>query len=142
MNPEDLARQRFKPLQGVHEKVARLSAELQETRAQVEQLKNEQTAAAHRDRLAYAIALSEDKGKPSSCEEARVSAELEDAELKAEALNLALDAAFDERARLMNRTVPAGGGSRCGSLPKPRIAIRTPLASWNLRGMRSAVKRR
>src|SRR5215211_2444131 len=103
MNPEDLARQRFKPLQGVHEKVARLSAELQETRAQVEQLKNEQTAAAHRDRLAYAIALSEDKGKPSSCEEARVSAELEDAELKAEALNLALDAAFDERARLIEQ---------------------------------------
>jgi hypothetical protein len=101
--PEDLARQRFKPVAKVFEKIARLGVELAETRGQVEQLKNEQAAAAHRDRLAYAAALSEGKGKPSSCEEAKVSAELEDAELKAEALTLALDAAFDERARLLEQ---------------------------------------
>jgi|SRR5215208_191238 len=142
MNPEDLARQRFKPLQGVHEKVARLSAELQETRGQVERLKTEQADAAQRDKQAYADALSKGQPRPTKREGANARVALEDCELKAEALNLALDAAFDERARLMNRTVPAGGGSRCGSLPKPRIAIRTPLASWNLRGMRSAVKRR
>jgi DNA repair exonuclease SbcCD ATPase subunit len=101
--PEDFARQRFKPVAKVFEKIARLEAELAETRGQVEQLKNEQAAAAQRDRLAYAAALSEGKGKPSSCEEAKVSAELEDAELKAEALTLALDAAFDERARLLEQ---------------------------------------
>jgi hypothetical protein len=101
--PEDLAKQRFKPVAKVFEKITRLGAELAETRAQVEQLKNEQAAAAHRDRLAYAAALSEGKGKPSSCEEATVSAELEDAELKAEALTLALDAAFDDRARLIEQ---------------------------------------
>lgn len=101
--PEDFARQRFKPVAKVFEKIARLGAELAETRGQVEQLRNEQAAAAQRDRLAYAAALSEGKGKPSSCEEAKVSAELEDAELKAEALTLALDAAFDERARLLEQ---------------------------------------
>lgn len=35
--PEDLARQRFKPVERVFEKIARLGAELAETRGQVEQ---------------------------------------------------------------------------------------------------------
>jgi hypothetical protein len=103
MNPEDVARSRFRPMAKVYEKTTRLAAELQETRAQVERLTTEQAAAAHRDRLAYAAALSEGKGRPASCEEAKVSAELEDAELKADALTLALDAAFDERARLIEQ---------------------------------------
>jgi hypothetical protein len=101
--PEDLARSRFKPVAKVFEKIARLGTELAETRAQVEQLKTEQAAAAHRDRAAYAAALSEGKGKPSSREEAKVTAELEDAELKAEALALAVDSALDERAKLLGQ---------------------------------------
>jgi hypothetical protein len=102
-NPEDLARQRFKPLQGVYEKVARLSAELAETRAQAEQLKTEQTAAAHRDKQAYAVALSKGEPRPTKREGAKARVALEDCELKAEALALALDAAFDERARLIEQ---------------------------------------
>jgi hypothetical protein len=101
--PEDLARLRFKPVAKVYEKISRLGAELQETRAQVERLETEQAAAAHRDRLAYAAALSEGKGKPSGCKEAKVSAALGDCELRAEALALACDAAFDERARLIEQ---------------------------------------
>src|SRR5512133_2123268 len=101
--PEDLARSRFKPVAKVFEKIARLGTELAETRARVEQLQNEQAAAAHRDRQAYAAALSEGKGKPSSREEAKVAAELEEAELKAEALSLAVDSALDERAKLLDR---------------------------------------
>jgi hypothetical protein len=101
--PEDLARSRFKPVAKVFEKIARLGTELAETRARVEQLKTEQASAAHRDRQAYAAALSEGKGKPSSREEAKVTAELEDAELKAEALALAVDDALDERAKLLER---------------------------------------
>lgn len=102
-NPEDLARQRFKPLQGVHEKVTRLSAELAETRAQVERLKTEQTAAAHRDKQAYALALSKGEPRPTKREGAKARVALEDCELKGEALALALDAAFDERARLIEQ---------------------------------------
>jgi hypothetical protein len=101
--PEDLARSRFKPVAKVFEKIARLGTELAETRARVEQLKADQAAAAHRDRQAYAAALSEGKGKPPSREEAKVAAELEDAELKAEALALAVDDALDERAKLLEQ---------------------------------------
>jgi hypothetical protein len=101
--PEDLARSRFKPVAKVFEKIARLGTELAETRARVEQLKTEQAAAAHRDRQAYAAALSEGKGKPSRREEAKVTAELDDAELKAEALAVAVDSALDERAKLLER---------------------------------------
>jgi hypothetical protein len=103
MNPEDLARQRFKPLQGVYEKVARLSAELQETRAQVERLEREQGRAAYRDKLAYANALAAGKPRPTKREGAKARVALEDCQLKAEALVLALDAAFDERARLIEQ---------------------------------------
>jgi hypothetical protein len=101
--PEDLAKQRFKPVAKVFEKITRLGAELVETRAQVEQLKNEQTAAAHRDKQAYAVALSKSQPRPTKREGAKAKVALEDCELKAEALALALDAAFDERARLIEQ---------------------------------------
>jgi hypothetical protein len=68
LNPEDLARSRFKPLQGVHEKVARLSAELAETRAQVERLKTEQADASQRDKQRYADALAAGKPRPTKRE--------------------------------------------------------------------------
>jgi hypothetical protein len=102
-NPEDLARSRFKPVARALEKIARLGTELAETRAQVEQLTNERKDAAQRDRQSYANAIIQGKAKPSSHEEAKVAAELEDAELKAEALALAVDAAFDERAKLLEQ---------------------------------------
>jgi hypothetical protein len=44
-------------------------------------------------------------GRPSR-EETKVSAELEDAELKAEALALAIDAALDERTKLLEQNRP------------------------------------
>src|SRR5215218_4646661 len=103
LNPEDLARQRFKPPQGVHEKVARLSAELAETRAEVERLEMEQGRADYRDKQAYADALAAGKPRPTKREGAKARVALEDAELKAEALTLALDSAFDERARLIEQ---------------------------------------
>lgn len=126
--PEDLARQRFKPVAKVFEKIARLGAELAETRGQVEQLNNEQAAAAHRDRLAYAAALSEGKGKPSGCEEAKASAELEDAALKAEALTLALDAAFDERARLLEQNRSAWRRQSMRELARARSRYESAIA--------------
>jgi hypothetical protein len=98
-NPEDLARQRFKPLQGAYEKVTRLSAELAETRTQAERLKTEKAAAAHRDKQAYADALAAGKPRPTKREGEKARVTLEDCQLKAEALSLSLDAAFDERAR-------------------------------------------
>jgi len=103
VNPEDLARQRFKPIRQALEKIARLGTELQETRAQVEQLKVKRKEAAQRDKQAYAVALSAGRARPATREEEKVIAELEDAELKAEALTLALDSAFDERARLIEQ---------------------------------------
>jgi hypothetical protein len=85
LNPEDLARSRFKPLQGVYEKVARLSAELAETRGQVERLKTEQTDAAQRDKQAYADALAAGKPRPTKREGEKARVALEDCQLKAEA---------------------------------------------------------
>jgi hypothetical protein len=102
-NPEDLARQRFKPLQGVYEKVARLSAELQETRAETERLDREQTQAEFRDKQAYANALAAGKPRPTKREGEKARVALEDCQLKAEALGLALDAALDERTRLIEQ---------------------------------------
>ena len=102
-NPEDLARSRFKSLAQVYEKTTRLATELQETRGRVEQLKAEQAAAAHRDKQAYADAISADKPRPTKREEPKARAALEDCELRVEALGLALDAAFDERARLIEQ---------------------------------------
>ena len=103
MNPEDLARSRFKPVAKALEKISRLGTELAETRAQVEQLEGERAAAAHRDRQAYAEALREGRARPAKREEAKVIAQLEDAGLKAEALALAVDAALDERTKLLEQ---------------------------------------
>ena len=102
-NPEDLACSRFKPVAKALEKIARLGTELAETRAQVEHLKNERKDAAQRDRQSYANAIVAAKPRPAKREEEKVIAELEDAELKAEALALAVDAALDERARLLEQ---------------------------------------
>jgi hypothetical protein len=103
LNPEDLARQRFRPLQGVHEKVTRLSAELAETRTQVEQLDKELAQATFRDKEGYAVALAAGKPRPTKREGEKARVALEDCQLKAEALSIALDAAFDERARLIEQ---------------------------------------
>jgi hypothetical protein len=103
MNPEDLARQRFKSLQGVYEKVARLSAELAETRTKVEQLDREQARAAHRDKQRYADALAAGKPRPTNREAGKARVALEECQLKAEALSLAVDATLDERARLIEQ---------------------------------------
>jgi hypothetical protein len=106
VNPEDLARSRFKPVAKALEKISRLGTELTETRAQVEQLERERAAAAHRDRQAYADALSEGRARPVKREEAKVIAQLEDAGMKAEALALAVDAAHDERTKLLEQNHP------------------------------------
>jgi hypothetical protein len=103
MNPEDVARARFRPLAKVYDKTTALATELQETRGLVERLTNEQTAAAHRDRLAYADALSKGEPRPAKREESKARAAREDAELKSEALAIAVDSALDERAKILDR---------------------------------------
>jgi hypothetical protein len=105
--PESLAQSRFKPLAKVDEKVARLSRDLADARQAVTNLEREQAAAAQRDKQAYADALSEGKGRPAKREEPKVTAQLEDAELRSEALKLAIDAALDERAKLLRANHPA-----------------------------------
>jgi hypothetical protein len=104
--PESLAQSRFKPLAKVDEKVARLSRDLAEARQAVTNLENEQAAAARRDKQAYADALTEGKSRPSKREEPKVTAELEDTGLRAEALRLAVDSALDERAKLLKANHP------------------------------------
>jgi hypothetical protein len=126
--PEDLARSRFKPVAKVFEKIARLGTELAETRARVEELKAEQAAAAHRDRQAYAAALSEGKGKPRNHEEAKVAAELKEAELKAEALSLAVDSALDERAKLLEQNRRGWRRSSMRELAKARTRYESAIA--------------
>ena len=128
MNPEDLAKQRFKPVARALEKIARLGTELAETRARVEQLERERAAAAHRDRQAYAAALSEGKGKPSSREEAKVAAELEEAEEKAEALALAVDSALDERAKLLDQNRSGWRRQSMRELAKARSRYESAIA--------------
>jgi hypothetical protein len=104
--PESLAQGRFKPLAKVDEKVARLSRDLAEARQSVTNLETKQAIAARRDKQAYAAALSEGKGRPSKREEPKVTAELEDMGLRAEALRLAVDSALDERAKLLKANHP------------------------------------
>jgi hypothetical protein len=129
MNPEDLARSRFKPVAKALEKIARLGTELQETRAQVERLKVKVKDAAPGDRRAYARALSEGKARPSTSAEAKARDELADAELKAEALALAVDAALDERAKLLEQNRAGWQRQAMRSLPRRRSATRTRSAS-------------
>lgn len=101
--PESLAASRFRELRKLDEKVQKLGRDLAEAREVVDVLTTEKAAAAQRDRQSYANAIVAGKPRPAKREEEKVIAELEDAELKAEALALAVDAALDERARLLEQ---------------------------------------
>jgi hypothetical protein len=105
--PESLAAERFRELRKADEKVQKLGQDLAEAREVVGVLTNKKAAAARRDKEAYAAALGAGKGRPSKREEPEVGAALEDAEVRSEALKLAIDAALDERARLLKANHPA-----------------------------------
>jgi hypothetical protein len=104
--PESLAAERFRELRKLDEKVKRLSQDLAEARQAGERLEGDRAAAERRDRQAYAAALAEGRGRPARREEEKVASELEDTELRAEALRLAVDSALDERAKLLAANHP------------------------------------
>jgi predicted S18 family serine protease len=104
--PESLAAERFRELRKLDEKIKRLSQDLGEATQAGERLKGDRAAAKQRDREAYAAALAEGKGRPARCQEKEVAAELEDTELRVEALRLAVDSALDERAKLLKANHP------------------------------------
>jgi len=104
--PESLAATRFRELRKLDEKVQKLSQDLAEAREVVGVLATEKAAAAQRDRQLYADALAEGKGRPAKREEEKVAAELEDTELRAEALKLAIDSALDQREKLLAANHP------------------------------------
>jgi chromosome segregation ATPase len=104
--PESLASERFRELRKVDEKIQKLWKDLAEAREAVGILENERAAAAQRDKRAYATALSEGEGRPAKREEGKVAAELEESELRAEALKLAIDSMLDERSKLLEQNHP------------------------------------
>jgi hypothetical protein len=104
--PETLAAERFRELRKLDEKITRLGQDLGEATQAGERLKGDRAAAKQRDREAYAAALAEGKGRPARREEEKVATELEDTELRVEALRLAVDSALDERAKLLKANHP------------------------------------
>src|SRR5215211_6991655 len=99
--PESLAASRFGELRKLDEKIQKLSRDLAEAAAEAARLEGEKAAAAQRDKQAYAVALAAGRGRPAKREEQKVAAQLEDTELRAEALRLAIDSVLDERAKLL-----------------------------------------
>ena len=104
--PESLAASRFRELRKLDEKIQKLSQDLAEAGAEAARIEGEKAAAAKRDRQAYADALAAGRGRPAKREEQKVAAELEDTELRAEALRLAIDSGLDERAKLLAANHP------------------------------------
>jgi DNA repair exonuclease SbcCD ATPase subunit len=105
MNPEDLARRRWRRIAKAVEKRNRLGAELAKTNERLVLLRNELPQAEQADRAAFAAALAAGKAEPDRMAE-QVAANIAVEERRSEALQTAVQQAESELQKLceQNRT--------------------------------------
>lgn len=92
MNPEDLARRRWRPVAKAVEKRNRLGAELAKTNERLVLLRNELPQAEQADRESFAVALAASKAEPDRMAE-HVAANIAAEERRSEALQTAVQQA-------------------------------------------------
>ena len=101
MNPQDLARARFKPIRQALERIEKTEAAHAKSQAKLEQLRAAVGPAEHRDREALGQALVDGKPEPAS-EAEEIKSQLAQEERRAEALRLAVSAARERIPELVS----------------------------------------
>jgi hypothetical protein len=100
VNPEDLAASRWKPIRQAREHTAKAEQAHARSRARIEELQGQVSAAEHRDRQALGAALVDGKAAPAS-EAEKLKAELVQEEQNVEALTQAVGDAYGQIGRLV-----------------------------------------
>jgi hypothetical protein len=104
--PEDLAASRFRPIRQARDRIAKSEAAHAESVARLERLRAELGPAERHDREALGQALVDGKSEPASVA-AKLKAQLEQEERRAEALALAVEAARRQIRALVSSNRPA-----------------------------------
>jgi hypothetical protein len=105
MNPEDLARRRWRPVAKAVEKRNRLGAELAKTNERLVLLRNELPQAEQADRESFAVALAASKAEPDRMAE-HVAANIAAEERRSEALQTAVQQAARELQKVCEQNRP------------------------------------
>jgi hypothetical protein len=121
MNPEDLARQRWRPVAKAAEKRSRLGDELRVTNERLVGLRAELPRAEEADREAYATAIAAgDKAEPGRKAE-QLATRIEAEERRAEALRLAIEKTESELRKLRNENRSACRKSTIATIAKAQL---------------------
>jgi hypothetical protein len=105
VNPEDVARQRWRPVAKAVEKRNRLGAELIKANERLVRLRNELPQAEQADREAFAVALAAGKAEPDRMSE-QVAANIAAEERRSHALQTAVQQAESELQKLCEQNRP------------------------------------
>jgi hypothetical protein len=105
VNPEDLARQRWRPIAKAVEKRNRLGRELTDTNGRLVALRGELPQAEQADREAFAVAIAEGKPEPNR-KAKQIDANIAAAERRSEALQTAVQQAESELQKLCEQNRP------------------------------------
>jgi hypothetical protein len=122
MNPEDLARQRWRPVAKAVDKRSRLGEELRVTNERLVGLRAELPRAEEADREAHATAIAAgDKAEPGRKAE-QLATRIEAEERRAEALRLAIEKTESELRKLRDENRSAGRKATFSTIAKAHLA--------------------